>query len=105
MAVIDGVIWYNGSGMRPDALMRFDPEDESFQSWAMPSGVGIIRHTWVAEGGDHLIHQSGSNQVGIVRIDQDALHGKPADGSPNCERRLSSRLFLYPLNIPFHGSL
>lgn len=69
MAVIDDVIWYNESGMRPDALVRFDPEDESFQSWAIPSGVGIIRHTWVTESGDLLIHQSSSNQVGIVRID------------------------------------
>jgi len=69
MAVIDDVIWYNESGMRPDALVRFDPADESFQSWAIPSGVGIIRHTWVTEAGDLLIHQSSSNQVGIVRID------------------------------------
>lgn len=69
MAVIDDVIWYNESGMRPDALVRFDPEDESFQSWAIPSGVGIIRHTWVTEEGDLLIHQSSTNQVGIVRID------------------------------------
>lgn len=69
MAVIDDVIWYNESGMRPDALVRFDPEDESFQSWAIPSGVGIIRNTWVTESGDLLIHQSSTNQVGIVRID------------------------------------
>jgi virginiamycin B lyase len=69
MAVIDDVIWYNESGMRPDALVRFDPADESFQSWAIPSGVGIIRHTWVTEEGDLLIHQSSTNQVGIVRID------------------------------------
>lgn len=69
MAVIDDVIWYNESGMRPDALVRFDPEEESFQSWAIPSGVGIIRHTWVTEAGDLLIHQSSSNQLGLVRID------------------------------------
>lgn len=69
MAVIDDVIWYNESGMRPDALVRFDPADESFQSWAIPSGVGIIRNTWVTESGDLLIHQSSTNQVGIVRID------------------------------------
>ncbi len=69
MAVIDDVIWYNESGMRPDALVRFDPEDESFQSWAIPSGVGIIRHTWVTEDGNLLIHQSSTNQVGLVRID------------------------------------
>ena len=68
MTVIDDVVWYNESGMRPDALVRFDPESERFQSWAIPSGVGIIRHTWKTRDGDLLIHQSSSNRVGRVRI-------------------------------------
>ena len=68
MTVIDDVIWYNESGMRPDALVRFDPATETFQSWAMPSGIGIIRHTWKTRDGDLLIHQSSSNRVGRVRI-------------------------------------
>lgn len=68
LAVINDKIWYNESGMRPDALVRFDPETETFQSWAIPSGVGIIRHTWVTRDGDLLIHQSSSNRVGRVRI-------------------------------------
>jgi virginiamycin B lyase len=68
IAVIDDVIWYNESGMRPDALVRFDPESERFQSWAIPSGVGIVRHVWVTRDGDLLIHQSSSNRVGRVRI-------------------------------------
>ncbi|MBC53877.1 MAG: cytochrome C [Gammaproteobacteria bacterium] len=68
MAVIDDVIWYNESGMRPDALVRFDPAAERFQSWAIPSGVGIIRHVWVTEDNNLLIHQSSSNQIGLVRI-------------------------------------
>jgi virginiamycin B lyase len=68
IAVIDDVVWYNESGMRPDALVRFDPETEAFQSWAIPSGVGIVRHVWVTRAGDLLIHQSSSNRVGRVRI-------------------------------------
>ena len=68
MTVIDDIIWYNESGMRPDALVRFDPLTETFQSWAMPSGIGIIRHTWKTRDGDLLIHQSSSNRVGRVRI-------------------------------------
>ena len=68
LAVINDKIWYNESGQRPDALVRFDPETETFQSWAIPSGVGIIRHTWVTRDGDLLIHQSSSNRVGRVRI-------------------------------------
>jgi virginiamycin B lyase len=36
IAVIDDVVWYNESGQRPDALVRFDPAAETFQSWAIP---------------------------------------------------------------------
>lgn len=68
LAVIDDIIWYNESGMRPDALVRFDPKTETFQSWAIPSGVGIIRNMWVTKAGNLLIHQSSTNQVGLVRI-------------------------------------
>ncbi|GJM09934.1 MAG: hypothetical protein DHS20C11_22100 [Lysobacteraceae bacterium] len=68
LAVIDDAVWYNESAMRPDALVRFDPATETFQSWAIPSGVGIIRHTWVTRTGDLLIHQTSSNRVGVVKI-------------------------------------
>jgi virginiamycin B lyase len=68
MAVIDDKIWYNESGMRPDALVRFDPETETFQSWAIPSGVGIVRHVWVTRDNRLLIHQSSSNRLGVVTI-------------------------------------
>lgn len=68
LAVIDDVVWYNESGMRPDALVRFDPASERFQSWAIPSGVGIVRNVWVTEEGDLLIHQTSSNRIGLVKI-------------------------------------
>ena len=67
-AVVDDVIWYNESGMRPDALVRFDPKTEQFQSWVIPSGVGIIRNFWVTKSGNLLIHQTSSNRVGLVKI-------------------------------------
>ena len=54
--------------MRPDALVRFDPTAERFQSWAIPSGVGIVRNVWVTEEGDLLIHQTSSNRIGLVKI-------------------------------------
>ena len=74
LAVIDDKIWYNESGMRPDALVRFDPKTESFQSWAIPSGVGIIRHVWVTRDGNLLIHQTSSNRVGQVTIKKDLVN-------------------------------
>jgi virginiamycin B lyase len=67
-AVVDDVIWYNESGMTPDALVRFDPKTERFQSWAIPSGFGIVRNMWVTKDGNLLIHQTSSNRVGIVEI-------------------------------------
>lgn len=54
--------------MRPDALVRFDPTAERFQSWAIPSGAGIVRNVWVTEAGDLLIHQTSSNRIGLVKI-------------------------------------
>jgi len=69
LAVIDDVVWYNESGVRPDTLVRFDPQAERFQSWPIPSGVGIIRNVWVTEDKNLLIHQSSSNHIGLVKID------------------------------------
>lgn len=68
LAVIDDVVWYNESGMRPDALVRFNPDNESFQSWAIPSGVGIVRNMWTTQDGNLLIHQSSSNRIGLVDV-------------------------------------
>jgi virginiamycin B lyase len=70
--VLDGVVWYNESGMRPDALVRFDPETEKFQSWAIPSGAfyaGILRHMRPTKDGDLLIHQSATNRIIKVVIE------------------------------------
>ena len=69
IAVIDGIVWYNESGKRPDTLVRFDPKSESFQSWPIPSGgihAGIIRHMRPTRDGKLLIHQSGSNRIILV---------------------------------------
>jgi virginiamycin B lyase len=67
--VVDGMVWYNESGMRPDMLVRFDPRTERFQSWPIPSGsvyAGIIRHMRATRDGDLLIHQSSTNR--IIRV-------------------------------------
>ncbi len=66
--VVKDIIWYNESGMRPDTLVRFDPKTERFQSWPIPSGFGIIRNFGVTREGNLIIHQSSSNRVGLVEI-------------------------------------
>ncbi len=71
IAVIDNIVWYNESGMRPDPLVRFDPSTEKFQSWAIPSGdvyAGIIRHMRATRDGNLLIHQSSTNRIIKVNI-------------------------------------
>ena len=68
IAVIDDVIWYNESGMRPDQLVRFDPKTETFQSFAIPSAIGIVRNMFVTRDGNLLIHQSSMNRFGVVEI-------------------------------------
>ncbi len=68
LAVIDDKVWYNESGMRPDALVQFAPANETFQSWTIPSGVGIVRNMWVTQDNNLLIHQSSSNRIGVVEI-------------------------------------
>jgi len=71
IAVIDGIVWYNESGMRPDTLVRFDPATEKFQSWAIPSGgihAGIVRHMRATRDGNLLIHQSSTNRIILVTL-------------------------------------
>ncbi len=72
LVIVEGVVWYNESGVRPDMLVRFDPEAETFQSWSIPSGnvrAGIIRHMRSTEDGDLLIHQSSTNYILRVNLD------------------------------------
>ncbi|MCC6889701.1 MAG: hypothetical protein IT536_14305 [Hyphomicrobiales bacterium] len=63
---LDGAIWYNESGMRPDPLVRFDPVTETFQSWPIPSGdiyAGILRNARTTREGNILIHQTATNRI------------------------------------------
>ena len=73
--VVDGIVWYNESGVRPDPLVRFDPKTETFQSWAIPSGgvyAGIIRHMRADKDGNLLIHQSSTNRIIQVNVEKRA---------------------------------
>ena len=76
LVIVDGIIWYNESRKRPDALVRFDPKTEAFQSWAIPSGniyAGIIRHMRGMRDGSLLIHQSSTNRIIRVEINDEMV--------------------------------
>lgn len=69
IVVVDGIVWYNESNVRPDMLVRFDPKTEKFQSWPIPSGgiyAGIVRHMRATKEGNLLIHQSSTNRITLV---------------------------------------
>jgi virginiamycin B lyase len=71
IAVVNGIVWYNESGMRPDMLVRFDPQSETFQSWPIPSGnvyAGIARHIRPTRDGNLLIHQTSTNRIMLVTV-------------------------------------
>lgn len=68
MAVIDDVIWYCESNLRPNTLVRFDPKTEKFQTWEMPDGGGIVRHMMPTRDGNIAMALSGISKVGLVEI-------------------------------------
>jgi virginiamycin B lyase len=71
IVVVDDAIWYNESRMRPDALVRFDPKTERFQSWPVPSGnvyAGIARHIRATKDGKILIEQTATRRIIEVTV-------------------------------------
>jgi virginiamycin B lyase len=79
IAVVDGIVWYNESFQRPDALVRFDPKTETFQSWPIPSGgisSGHVRHMRGTREGNLLIHQSSTNRVIQVTVKRRAAEAR-----------------------------
>jgi virginiamycin B lyase len=62
------VIWYSESNVKPNTLVRFDPKDASFQTWAIPSGGGVIRNMMHVREGRFGIACSGVNKVGLVVV-------------------------------------
>jgi virginiamycin B lyase len=68
ISAIKGVIWYSESETTPNTVVRFDPKSEKFQSWAIPGGGNIVRHTDVTRDGNFVLANSLTNEVTLVRI-------------------------------------
>ncbi|MCM2359340.1 MAG: hypothetical protein NDI77_14415, partial [Geobacteraceae bacterium] len=69
-ATPDGMVWYSESGVRPNSVVRFDPQTEKFTTWPVPSGGGVIRHMAATPQGDVYIACSGVGKVGVVRLER-----------------------------------
>src|SRR5262249_47942816 len=63
-----GALWYNESAAKPNTIVRFDPNTETFQSWAIPGGGDIVRNMDVTPDGNPVTANSLVNQVGLVEV-------------------------------------
>jgi virginiamycin B lyase len=68
IAFTKGAIWYNESNAKPNTIVRFDPQTEKFQTWAIAGGGDIVRNMDVTPDGNVAITNSLVNQVGLVEI-------------------------------------
>ncbi|HKC71143.1 MAG TPA: hypothetical protein VKB60_05945, partial [Terriglobales bacterium] len=68
IAAVHDVIWYSESEVAPNTMVRFDPKTEEFQTWAIPSGGGVVRNMSVTRNGNIAIACSGVNKVGLVEL-------------------------------------
>jgi virginiamycin B lyase len=68
MVAVNGIIWYNESGAKPNTIVRFDPKTEKFQSWAIPGGGDIVRNMSVTRDGNPVMANSLVNAVGMVDV-------------------------------------
>jgi virginiamycin B lyase len=67
---LNDVIWYSESAVTPNTLVRFDPKTEKFQTWAIPSGGGVIRNMMTTADGNLVMACSGRNRVALVTINR-----------------------------------
>ena len=68
IATVGTVVWYSESAVRPNTLVRFDTETERFQTWAIPSGGGVVRNMMATADGNLVLACSAVNRVALVDI-------------------------------------
>jgi virginiamycin B lyase len=68
ITIVNDIVWYSESGVKPNTLVRFDPKTEKFQTWAIPAGGGVIRNMMHFANGNLAITESGENVVGLVTV-------------------------------------
>jgi virginiamycin B lyase len=69
ITTLNDVVWYDEGNTKPNALVRFDPKTEKFQTFPIPSGGGVVRNMMPTKDGKGLVlAESGVNRVAIVSI-------------------------------------
>jgi virginiamycin B lyase len=68
ITIVNDIVWYSESGVKPNTLVRFDPKNEKFQTWAIPAGGGVIRNMMHFANGNLALTESGENVVALVTV-------------------------------------
>lgn len=68
ITIVNGIVWYSESGVKPNTLVRFDPKTEKFQTWMIPAGGGVIRNMMHFPDGKLVLTESGENVVALVTV-------------------------------------
>ncbi len=77
ITIVDGIVWYSESGVKPNTLVRFDPKTEKFQTWAIPAGGGVVRNIVHFADGKLALTESGENIVALVTL-KNAAKSRPS---------------------------
>src|SRR6266850_2146555 len=62
------VLWYSEAGVKPNTVVRFDPKTETFQTWAIPSGGGVVRNMDATRDGNLVLACSGVNGLAMIHV-------------------------------------
>jgi hypothetical protein len=68
IATLNDILWYSESGIQPNTLVRFDPETETFETWPIPSGGGVVRNMMPTSDGSLVVACSGVNRIALVEV-------------------------------------
>ena len=68
ITALGDVIWYSESGVHPNTLARFDSHTEKFETWAIPSGGGVVRNMTTTKDGKLVLACSGVDRSALVDV-------------------------------------
>ncbi|HEY7296787.1 MAG TPA: hypothetical protein VH684_02525 [Xanthobacteraceae bacterium] len=68
IAFTKGAVWYDEANAKPNAIVRFDPITEKFETWTIPGGGDIVRNMDVDRDGNIVTAHSLVNKIGLVTI-------------------------------------
>jgi virginiamycin B lyase len=70
ITAVGDVIWYSESNVSPNTLVRFDTKTQKFESWAIPSGGGVVRNMVHTPEGNLWLACSGVNKIAFVEVEK-----------------------------------